>query len=675
MASSQVRTVAVIGHASSGKTSLIDAALFAAGATPSRGRVASGNSAADHLPEEIDRKISIHAKPLFATWEGHSLVLVDTPGLADFSGATVAAATAADAAVLVVDGVAGVEVGTRRLWKLLERLQKPRLLFVSKLDKENSDFARTVEQIRSAFGNNCVPAVVPVGQQAALTEIVDVLAATAAPAEVSDAFAAAAEGLTEAAAEQDDALLEAYLGGEKLTPDQVRQGARAGTVAGKVIPIYGGSADKDLGVNELLNGIAGLLPSPIDRSPAPTADGGTADLKDDGPFSGLVWKVTVDPYAGHLAYVRVMSGVLKANSEVVNTTRGGKEKVTQLLRVQGKTQAPVDQAGPGEIVALPKLKDTHLNNTLAEAGANVQYAPITFPRPVASLAIHPQTTKDEEKISPAVHRLAEEDATFKAERNPNTKELVISGMGDVHLAVAVENMKRRYGVSVDTSTPKVDYKETITRRAEGHYKHKKQSGGHGQYGEAYVKIEPVERGKGFEFVNEVVGGSIPRNFIPAVEKGCAEAMGAGTIAGFSVVDVRAIVYDGSYHDVDSNELSFRIAGLHAFKEAMSKAHPVLLEPIMSLTITVPDQYMGDITGDLNHRRGRIMNVDAADGMQIIKATAPLAEIFKYSSEMRSMTAGRGTFELEPSHYEQVPASVTQKVVAEVQAAKQAEAGG
>jgi elongation factor G len=340
--------------------------------------------------------------------------------------------------------------------------------------------------------------------------------------------------------------------------------------------------------------------------------------------------------------------------------------------MQGKTQSIVAEAGPGEIVAMAKLKDTHINNTLCDPSRRVEYPPIRFPRPVMSFAVHPHTQKDEEKISVALHRLIEEDPTFRMERNPNTKELVIAGMGDLHLAVVVENMKRKLGVNVDLSTPKVDYKETITGRGDGHYKHKKQSGGRGQYGEAYIKVEPMERGKGFEYVDEVVGGAIPRNFIPAVEKGCQEALLAGVVAHYPVVDVRAIVYDGSYHDVDSSEISFKIAGLHAFKDAMGKARPVLLEPVMNITVYVPDQYMGDITGDLNHRRGRIMTVEPADGLQAIKAQVPQVEIFKYASELRSMTGGRGNFEMEFSHYEQVPQHIAQKVVVEAQATHKAE---
>jgi elongation factor G len=671
----KIRTVAVVGHASSGKTSLIDAALFVSKAVNTHGKVANGSSAADCLPDEIERKITIHAKTLHCQWEGCRITLLDTPGFADFFGDTLAAVRAADAAIVVIDGVGGIEVGARRIWKMLDETQKPRLIFVSKLDKENSDFFRCVEQIQAVFGKNCVPFELPVGKEAGFSKVLNLRTTPEGevPGELKDQFHKAHESLEEAAAEQDDKLLEQFLGGQALTAEEITKGTHAGVAKGTTVPIYCGCAEKEVGVRNLLEGVTALLPSPVDVGAVATEDGGSVEPKADAPFSGFVFKATVDPYAGHLAYVRVISGTLRADMEVINATRGGKERTPQLLSMQGKTQSIVMEAGPGEIVALAKLKDTHINNTLCDPAKVVKFSPIRFPKPVMSYAVHPHTAKDEEKISIALHRLVEEDSTFHMERNPNTKELIILGMGDQHLAVVVDNLKKRLGVNVDLSTPKVDYKETITAKGDGHYKHKKQSGGHGQYGEAYVKIEPQQRGKGFEFDSEVVGGAIPRNFIPAVEKGCLEGMQGGVVAGFPVVDVKAIVYDGSYHDVDSNELSFKIAGLHAFKEAMQKARPALLEPVMNVTVFVPDQYMGDITGDLNHRRGRIMSVEPADGLQAIKAQVPQSELFKYASELRSMTGGRASFEMDFSHYEQVPSNVAQKVVAEAQAAKKAQA--
>jgi elongation factor G len=672
---SKVRTVAVVGHASSGKTSLIDAALFISKAVNTHGRVANGTSAADCLPDEIERKITIHAKTFHCQWEGHRITLLDTPGFADFFGDTLAAIRAADAAIVLIDGVGGIEVGTRRIWKMLDQMQKPRLIFVSKLDRENGDFFRCVEQIRGAFGKNCIPFELPLGKESGFSKVLNLRTTPEAdvPAELRDQFHKARESLEEAAAEQDDKLLEEFLGGQALTVEEITQGTHVGVARGTTVPIYCGWAEKEIGVRNLLEGVTALLPSPADVGAVAMEDGGSVEPKADAPFSGFVFKATVDPYAGHLAYVRVISGTLRSEKEVFNATRSVKERIPQLLSMLGKTQSIVAEAGPGEIVALAKLKDTHINNTLCDPDKPVRFPPIRFPRPVMSYAVHPQTAKDEEKISVALHRLVEEDATFHMERNPNTKELVISGMGDQHLAAVVENLRKRLGVNVDLSTPKVDYKETVTAKGDGHYKHKKQSGGHGQYGEAYLKIEPQQRGQGFEFDSEVVGGTIPRNFIPAVEKGCVEAMQGGVVAGYPVVDVKAIVYDGSYHDVDSNEISFKIAGLHAFKEAMQKARPALLEPIMNVTVYVPDQYMGDITGDLNHRRGRILSVEPADGMQAIKAQVPQAELFKYASELRSMTGGRASFEMEFSHYEQVPSIVAQKVIAEAQAAKKAQA--
>jgi elongation factor G len=667
----KIRTVAVVGHNASGKTSLIDTALFMSKAIDRHGRVDQGTSVGDCLPDEQERKTTIHAKPLHCQWQDHRIYLIDTPGFADFYGDTMAAIRAADAAIVLVDGVTGVDVGTRRVWRLLDEMRKPRLIFVSKLDKENSDFARCVSQIREVFGKNCIPFELPVGSESSFSKVLNLRTTleTEVPADLKDQFSAAHDALEEAAAEQDDKLLEEYLGGQRLTVEEITNGTHVGVAAGKIVPIYCGCPEKEIGLRQLLDGIVKLLPGPDERDLVDAASGEAPHPLPNAPFSGFVFKVTIDPFAGHLAYVRVESGTLRADMEVSNPTRNGKERIPQLVRMQGKTAVPVTEALPGDIVALAKLKNTHINDTLCDPAHEVQYAPIAFPKPVMSFAIHPHTAKDEEKISLALHRLLEEDKTLSIARNANTHELVIAGLGDVHIAVAVENMKRKLGVNVDLSTPKVDYKETITARAEGHYKHKKQSGGRGQYGEAYVKIEPRERGEGFEFVDEVVGGAIPRNFIPAVEKGCVEAMLAGVVAGYPVVDVRAIVYDGSYHDVDSNELSFKISGLQAFKDAMQKARPVLLEPIMNVSVYVPDQFMGDITGDLNHRRGRIMSVEPMDGAQCIKAQVPQSEIFRYVTELRSLTGGRGTFEMEFSHYEQVPAHIAQKVAAEAAAAK------
>lgn len=671
---SKVRTVAVVGHASSGKTSLLDAVLFIAKAVEKHGRPGNGTSNVDYLPDEVERKITIHTKTLHCQWENHSITWLDTPGVADFFGEAIAAVRAADAAIVVVDGVNGVDVGTRRAWKLLDEMQKPRLVFVSKLDKENSDFFRCVEQIRQVFGKNCIPFEMPQGQEDGFSKVLNLRTTPEAevPAELREQFHKAHESLEEAAAEQDDKLLEEFLGGQALTLEEITRGTHVGVARGTTVPIYCGCAEKEIGVRNLLEGVVALLPSPLDRGAVKAEDGTMVEPNATAPFSGFVFKATVDPYAGHLAYVRVISGMLKADMDVINSTRSTKERIPQLLRLQGKTQTTVVSAGPGEIVALAKLKDTHINNTLCDSTKRVSFPAIKFPQPVMSYAVHPHTQKDEEKISIALHRLLEEDPTFHMQRNPHTKELVISGMGDMHLAVVVDNMKKKLGVHVDLSTPKVDYRETITAKGDGHYKHKKQSGGHGQYGEAYVRIEPRERGTGFEFASEVVGGAIPRNFIPAVEKGCVEGMTGGIVAGFPVEDVRAVVYDGSYHDVDSNEISFKIAGLHAFKEAMQKARPVLLEPVMNVSVFAPDQYMGDITGDLNHRRGRILGVEPVDGLQCIKAQVPQSELFKYASELRSMTGGRASFELDYSHYEQVPAHIAQKVAAEAQAAKKAE---
>jgi elongation factor G len=554
-------------------------------------------------------------------------------------------------------------VGTRRLWRLLEQQQKPRLVFVSKLDKDEADFERTVEQLRHAFGKACVPLELPVGKGGGFNKVVSLLSSKEAdvPAELKEQFAAARESLSEAVAEADDALLEKYLGGEKLTDDELVRGARAAVLHGSLIPILCGAADKDIGERKLLDAIAALLPSPKDAGAVAAEDGSKAEPDPNAPWSAFVFKTLVDPYAGHISFLRVRAGIVRPDTDALNSTRGIKEKIGPLLRLTGKTQTPVGEAAPGEIVVVAKLKDTHINHTLCSPTKSVKFPAMTFPSPVASYAVHPHTQKDEEKISQALNRFVEEDATFHVERSPETKELVISGMGETHLAVILD------------STPKVAYKETINAVGEGHHKHKKQSGGHGQYGEVYLRVEPLPRGSGFEFVDAIKGGVNPYNFIPACEKGVREALNAGVLASYPVVDIRAVVHYGSYHDVDSSELSFKIASSKAFRDAMSKAKAVLLEPIMTVTVTAPDNFMGDITGDLNHKRGRILGVEPMDGMQAIKATVPQAELFKYSSELRSMTGGRGSFEMEFDHYEIAPSNIAQKVIAERAALKKAEA--
>jgi elongation factor G len=669
----QIRAVAVLGHQGSGKTSLLDSLLFVAGATAQRGRVAQGTSVCDYTDEEKSRKATLHLKTVWCEWNGNRLYLFDTPGAPEFVGETISAIHAADAAIVVVDGVEGVGIGARRMWRLLEESKKPRLFFVSKLDKPEADFDRAVQQIRQTFGNSCVPLEVPEGKGALLRQINSLLLTreTEVGADVKQQFVSARESLAETVAEADDALLEKYLGGEKLSDEELVRGARAALWRGQIVPILCGAAEKDLGQRELLDAIVKLLPSPKDAE-AVAEDGTRIEPAAAAPWSAFVFKTVVDPYAGHLSYLRVRSGTLKPDCDALNATRGIKEKLGPLLRVLGKTQTPVGEAVAGEIVVVAKLKDTHINHTLCDPKRAVRFPAMKFPTPVASYALHPHSQKDEEKISQALNRFTEEDPTFRVERSPETKELVISGMGETHLAVILDIIQKKLGIQVDLSTPKVAYRETVSAVGEGHHKHKKQSGGHGQYGEVYLRVEPLPRGSGFAFVNAIKGGVIPTNFIPACEKGVREALGAGVLASYPVEDVRVVVHDGSHHEVDSSELSFKIAAAKAFRDAMSKAKAVLLEPIMTVTVTAPDNFMGDITGDLNHKRGRILGVEAMDGMQVIKAHVPQAELFKYSSELRSMTGGRGSFEMEFDRYEVVPSNIAQKIIAERAALKKAE---
>ncbi|MFC1461498.1 elongation factor G, partial [Verrucomicrobiota bacterium] len=569
------------------------------------------------------------------------------------------ACRASDSALIAVDAVAGIQVGTVRAWHRCEALGMARGVVVTGLDRENTDFSKTLAQIQDIWGKKCVPAVFPLP---GCEEVVDVLGTGGAKGAGGEQAGKFMDALTEHAAESEDALIEKYLGGEALTEDELHKGLRAAVRAGNLVPVFAAISTKDIGVNELLAGITRLFPSPEELE-VEDDDGKAVETGRDAPFVGLVWRTVTDPYAGRLVFIRVLGGTLAEDMEVMNVSKGNKERIGSLLvSCGGKKPVAVPEASAGDIVALPKLKGTTVNDVLCAIGHKVGFKPIVFPSPVVSFAAVARERADEGKIGIALSRAAEDDPSLTFERRTDTNELVISGMGDVHVEVAHELMKKRSNVDVDLKTPKVPYRETVTAQGEGHYKHKKQSGGRGQYGEVYARIEANKSGEEW-FGDAVVGGVIPRNFIPACEKGFAEAMRSGVVAGFPVVDVKVTVHDGSYHDVDSSEIAFKIAASRAFKDAMSKGKPVLLEPIMKVKVAVPGQYMGDINGDLNHKRGRILGVGLEDGMQVITAEVPQAEIFRYSSELRSMTGGRGSFEMSFLRYDVVPAGSTQKIVA------------
>ena len=669
----KVRNFSFIGHTGSGKTTLVDAILFKLGVNDRLGSPADGTSMADWSDEEKERKITTWAKPFSCTFKSaaggtYDVVMMDTPGYADFYGQTVAASAVSDAALVVVDESGGIQVGTNRSWRRCEALGLPRGIVITGIDKENASFDATVKAIQDVWGARCLPVVIPTKDHKA---VVDVLGAGAAPAGLEDQVQTLKNALIECAAESDDKLIEKYLGGETLTAEEIAVGLRGAVNQSKLVPIFAAAARNDVGVSELLENIARLFPSPADRK-IKDAEGNEVNVAANAPFVGQVWRVVNDPFVGQLTFVRVWGGTLQSDSEIYNFTKDQKERIGTIISLNGKKQESITSAVAGDIVALAKLKATALNDSLGVAGKGVKFAPIKFPNPTASYAVAPKTQGDEDKLGTGLHRVADEDPTIRVERNDETHELIISGIGDVQIDAAMERMKARSKVEVLLSTPKVAYKETVTAKGEGHYKHKKQSGGRGQYGEVYLRIEPMKPGVEHWFVDGIVGTSIPRNFLPAIEKGLVEGMQRGAVAGYPVVNTMVTVYDGSSHEVDSSEIAFKIASRTAFKDGMAKARPVLLEPIMNIRVTIPGEFMGDCTGDLNHRRGRIMGMETEDGMQVIVAEVPQAEVFKYSSELRSMTGGRGSFEMSFNRYDIVPANVAQKIVAEAAKHKQAE---
>lgn len=660
---SNARTFAIMGHTGSGKTTLTDALLYSLGQNDRLGSVDAGSSMADCTDEEKSRKTTIFSKP-FAGRRKRSdgveerFVFIDTPGYMDFCGQVVAASRAVESALIAVDAAAGVQVGTRQAWRTCDRQGLARGLIVTGLDRDNTDFFKTLSEIRAAFGNHCVPVMLPTPDG----EVADVIGARNIPEALRERAVETRSNLIELAAETDDSLIEKFLGGEELSPDEMAAGMKSAVASGRLAPVFVCFPLKGKGIGELLDAVFRLFPSPFELQ-ARARDGEAIAAGDDQPFAGLVWKTVNDPFVGQLAFVRVMAGTLQSDSDVQNAVRNVRERIGTLLLVNGRKQEPVSNAVPGDIVAVPKLKNSSIGDTLREAGSRVVCAAIDFPSPVMLQAIRAKTQADEDKIGVALSRVCEEDPTLNVERNVETRETVLKGMGDVHLEVALGLMKSRSNVEAVMDTPKVPYRETVTATGEGHYKHKKQSGGRGQYGEVYLRVEPKPPDEEEWFVDAVVGGVIPGNFIPAVQKGLVEGMQTGAIAGYPVTNVKVTVYDGSYHDVDSSEIAFKIAGARAFRDAMTNAKPVLLEPIMTVKVFVPEQFMGDINGDLNHKRGRILGMGSEDGLQVITADVPQAELFRYAAELRSMTGGQGTFTMEFSRYEIVPQNVAQKVIA------------
>jgi elongation factor G len=676
-----IRNVVMLSHSGAGKTSAAEAMLFTAGAIKRLGKTEDGSTTSDYDENEVKRQISINLSILPCQWQDTKINLLDTPGYADFIGEVKAAIRVAEGAVIMVCAASGVEVGTEIAWRYCEEDALPRLIFINKMDRENADFNKTVGQIQAKFGPRCLPVQLPIGAQDKFEGVADLLTMKAYsgteakeaefPASLKSQADSYREKLIEAAAEVDDKLIEKYLEGGELSQEELGRGLRQAVVSSKLMPIFTGSALKNIGFKLFLNAISDFLPSAKERKVVTISDSTkqTVEPSADAPLAALVFKTSADPYVGKLTYFRVYNGAISSNSQVWNATRKGAERIGQLFILRGKNQEPVAQLGAGDIGAVAKLNLTNTGDTLSSQDKPLKIAPVEFPEPVFSLAIHPKTKADVDKLGAALTRMAEEDPTIRVRRDTDTAETVMSGMGESHLEVAAEKMQRKFGVGVTLETPRVPYKETITAGAKAEYKHKKQTGGHGQYGHVLLELEPLPRGSGNEFADKVVGGTIPRNYIPAVEKGVNEGFKEGVLARYPVTDLKATVYDGSFHPVDSSEICFKIAGAGALKKGLAEGQPILLEPIMNITVTVPEEFTGDIIGDLNTKRARVQGMNPGGGINIIKAQVPLAEVLRYAIDLKSITQGRGSYKVAFSHYEEVPTHVAQKIIAERQAEK------
>lgn len=675
----RMRNIVLLGHGSSGKTSLSEAMLFDAGAITRLGRVEDKNTTSDYDEEEQLRGFSVNCSVLPFEWRDHKVNLLDAPGYLDFVGEVKAAIRAADAGVLVVCAASGVEVGAELHWRFLEEEKRPRLVFVNKMDRDNASFERTLEALRTKFDARFVPIQLPIGAQAAFRGVVDLIEmkaylADGQEAEVPPEMRAAAETarteMMEFAAEADDELMLKYLDGEELTNDEIRRALAQGSARGEFVLVLAGSATKNIAIRQLLDAIVAYLPDPtqVPRTAVDLTTNEEMSLAADpnGPLVVQVFKTLADPFVGKLSYLRVYSGTLYSDSRVWNTRANEEERIGQLYMVRGKEQTPVPTLKAGDIGVVTRLNVTSTNDTLCDRGAPYRMPPVTYPEPLYSVAVFPKTKADLDKLGVSLARLVEEDPTLRVERNTETNETILSGMGESHIQIATRRLAQKFGVEVETDLPKIPYRETITKVSSAQGRHKKQTGGRGQFGDVYCRFEPLERGAGFEFVSEIFGGAVPKQYIPAVEKGIREIMQTGVIAGYPTVDFRCVIYDGSYHPVDSSELSFKLAAHLAFRNAIPQAGPVLLEPIYKIVVTVPEEFMGDILGDLNTRRAQVLGMEQSRGNGIITALVPLAEIQRYATDLRSMTQGRGMYTMEFVRYDIVPAHLVEKIKAEAE---------
>ena len=674
-ATENIRNVALIGHGSTGKTSLAEAMLFAAKAVNRLGRVDDGTTTSDFDPDEIRRNISVNLSILPCEWDNAKLNILDTPGYADFVGEVKCGVRAADATLIVVCAASGVQVGTEYAWSYADERNLPRLLFINRMDRENADFFQTLSQMHGMFGQKCVAFQLPIGSQATFQGVVDLLSMKAyvgekgevrdVPEELVEQAASLREKLVEAAAETDDALVTKYLEGEELSEEELRRGLRAGVARGSIVPVLTGSATKNVGVPLLMDAISRYLPSPKDL-PVEVQKGDPLPADPQGPLAVLVFKTSADPYVGRLTYFRVFSGVLKADSHVWNANKEAAERIGPLVFMRGKGQEPTERVVAGDIGAVAKLAETSTGETLCSRERPFVLPGISFPEPAFSGAVSPKTKADLDKMGSALSRIVEEDPTLRVTRNQDTAETILSGLGDSHVEVVVEKIRRKFGVDLELATPKVPYKETITTTGSAEYTHKKQTGGHGQYARVAIRIEPLPRGSGFEFADKIVGGVVPKQYIGSAEKGVIEAMSEGVLAHYPLIDFRATLFDGKDHPVDSSDIAFKLAASQALKKGAQDAHPVLLEPIMNMQIIVPEANTGDVMSDLNGKRAKVLGMTPQGSQTVIEALAPLAEVQHYAADLRSITQGRGIYSMHFSHYEEVPAHVAQRIIEQAQ---------
>jgi elongation factor G len=665
----RIRNVVLLSHGGAGKTILSEAMLFSAGVISRTGTVEDGTTTSDFEPEETRRGNSVQTSVLNLPWKNHKLNVIDTPGYADFRGEAISGIRVADAAVIVVASSSGVEVGTKQMWQLAEKYGLPRIIYISKMDRENADFQRVTDALADSFGRHCVPINIPIGSEASFSGVTNTLDPDSeVPEELQGEFDAARERLIEAVAETNDDLATKYLEGEELSQEELVHGLKEGLSSGSIVPILSGASPSGIGVKELMDAIVNYMPSPAEVGPAKATTGSSNEetslaCDSNGPLAALVFKTAADPFVGKLSYFRVYSGTFKSDSQLWNANESEAERVGQVFAINGKSQEGIPELVAGDIGAVAKMTSVLTGHTVASREQPLILAGMEFPHAVYRMAVFPKTKSDVDKMTSSLARISEEDPSLSITREPDTLQVLMGGLGDTHIDVAVEKMKRKFGVELELEVPKVPYKETIGAFTKVEYKHKKQSGGHGQYGHVWLELEPLSRGEGFEFGQKVVGGSVPREYIPSVEKGVQKAMADGAVAGFPIVDLRATLVDGSYHSVDSSGICYEIAGRQALTKGIKQASPVLLEPVMRVDITVPDSFTGDIIGDLNSKRGRIQGmVPEGGGITTVEADVPQAEMLRYATDLRSMTQGQGTFTMEYDHYEEVPQHLMQRVV-------------